>query len=153
MSKKFGAPPGKGVPIHLRYPETLSNWGTIVKPQTEYQQKLALGRILLPKGHLEARTKLDVTLHALCESVSWACVYCDRELTTRNATLDHVVPISRGGSKTDRGNMVACCAACNNEKGDRILDVEWVPPNMRVIPVDLPSFRVPQTGRFSVGRN
>lgn len=37
------------------------------------------------------------------------------------ATLDHVVPRSRGG-RLDAGNLVLACLACNNERGT--LDAE-----------------------------
>jgi hypothetical protein len=32
--------------------------------------------------------------------------------------LDHVVPVSRGGT-SDATNLVACCASCNARKGAR----------------------------------
>lgn len=43
-----------------------------------------------------------------------ACVYCG---TTKNLTLDHVIPRSRGG-KTDWTNLVTACKSCNSKKGD-----------------------------------
>ncbi|MEK6310429.1 MULTISPECIES: HNH endonuclease [Curtobacterium] len=42
------------------------------------------------------------------------CAYCDRHATT----IDHVQPKSRGGQDSWE-NLVACCLACNNTKGDR----------------------------------
>lgn len=42
------------------------------------------------------------------------CAYCDRHATT----IDHVMPKSRGGQDSWE-NLVACCLACNNLKGDR----------------------------------
>lgn len=49
---------------------------------------------------------------------NFQCQYCARELSTREATLDHVQPRSRGG-KTSWDNIVCCCAACNRKKGGR----------------------------------
>lgn len=44
------------------------------------------------------------------------CFYCRGSLRAREWSLDHVVPLARGGS--DRpSNLVACCARCNWEKG------------------------------------
>jgi 5-methylcytosine-specific restriction endonuclease McrA len=37
------------------------------------------------------------------------------------ATLDHVVPISKGGGITDLNNVVIACWPCNNKKGDNII--------------------------------
>jgi 5-methylcytosine-specific restriction endonuclease McrA len=44
------------------------------------------------------------------------CQYCGRELSSREATLDHVVPRSQGG-KTTWENIVCCCPPCNRKKG------------------------------------
>lgn len=41
------------------------------------------------------------------------------------ATLDHVVPLSRGGTD-DFGNLVAACRQCNHVKADLVLGVEWM---------------------------
>lgn len=44
------------------------------------------------------------------------CVYCGTALGLENATLDHVIPLSRGGSH-HLGNLVAACQPCNQRKG------------------------------------
>lgn len=36
----------------------------------------------------------------------------------RERTLDHVVPLSRGG-RDDLGNVVVACRSCNSRKGSR----------------------------------
>lgn len=46
------------------------------------------------------------------------CQYCGKH--SRDLTLDHVVPRSRGGQSTWE-NLVACCRACNGRKGSRLL--------------------------------
>lgn len=43
------------------------------------------------------------------------CHYCGRKVGAENLTLDHVVPVSRGGRST-RGNCVPCCRECNASK-------------------------------------
>lgn len=45
------------------------------------------------------------------------CVYCGVGLHFKNFTVDHVVPMSRGGSKRDPMNQAPCCKNCNNYKG------------------------------------
>ena len=54
------------------------------------------------------------------------CHYCHRNVGAANLTLDHVVPVARGGRST-RGNCVPCCRDCNAKKGaqttaEQILD-------------------------------
>jgi 5-methylcytosine-specific restriction endonuclease McrA len=47
------------------------------------------------------------------------CQYCGEVLPSSELTLDHVVPRSRGGASTWE-NLVACCHACNRQKGNQL---------------------------------
>jgi len=51
------------------------------------------------------------------------CHYCGRPTSPKKLTMDHVVPISRGGKST-KGNLVPCCKACNSAK-KQLLPMEW----------------------------
>src|SRR5713101_7356289 len=46
------------------------------------------------------------------------CQYCGKH--SRDLTLDHVIPRSRGGQSTWE-NLVASCKVCNGKKGSRLL--------------------------------
>jgi 5-methylcytosine-specific restriction endonuclease McrA len=45
------------------------------------------------------------------------CLYCETKLNDKNATADHIVPISDGGNNT-QVNLIVCCNDCNNERGN-----------------------------------
>ena len=51
------------------------------------------------------------------------CHYCGRSIAPKELTMDHVVPISRGG-KSSKANVVPCCKECNNAK-KQLLPIEW----------------------------
>jgi 5-methylcytosine-specific restriction endonuclease McrA len=51
------------------------------------------------------------------------CHYCGGAFPARELTMDHVVPLSRGG-RTARGNVVPCCKECNTRK-KHLLPMEW----------------------------
>lgn len=51
------------------------------------------------------------------------CYYCQGNVGRTNLTMDHVVPLSRGG-KSRKGNLVPACKACNNKK-KYLLPIEW----------------------------
>lgn len=51
------------------------------------------------------------------------CHYCGRQVGREALTMDHVVPLSRGG-KSKKGNIVAACKECNNKK-KYLLPIEW----------------------------
>jgi 5-methylcytosine-specific restriction endonuclease McrA len=43
------------------------------------------------------------------------CHYCEKKFKAFELTMDHVVPIARGGSSV-KGNVVPACRACNATK-------------------------------------
>lgn len=51
------------------------------------------------------------------------CHYCKQRFHPHDLTMDHVVPVIRGGRST-RGNVVPCCKECNSRK-TYLLPVEW----------------------------
>jgi 5-methylcytosine-specific restriction endonuclease McrA len=51
------------------------------------------------------------------------CHYCGRQIPSKALTMDHIVPIARGGRST-KGNVVPACKECNNTK-KQLLPVEW----------------------------
>jgi 8-oxo-dGTP pyrophosphatase MutT (NUDIX family) len=53
------------------------------------------------------------------------CHYCGADVGAAELTMDHIVPVIRGG-RSARGNLVAACKPCNTEK-KHALDFEWEP--------------------------
>lgn len=51
----------------------------------------------------------------------YRCQYCGKEDTGDNLTIDHIIPLSKGGRDTWT-NVVAACRYCNNLKGNRMLN-------------------------------
>lgn len=57
------------------------------------------------------------------------CWYCGRKFTTLGAqeedsfTIDHIIPLDKGGSRVDINNLVPACQACNYSKGNKRLEV------------------------------
>jgi 5-methylcytosine-specific restriction endonuclease McrA len=57
------------------------------------------------------------------------CFYCSHAFrdnpeknNRKRCTADHLVPICKGGAKTDEKNIVAACAKCNINKGNMSYD-------------------------------
>lgn len=46
---------------------------------------------------------------------SGICHYCGKKFPPEELTMDHIVPLSRGGRST-KGNIVPSCRNCNQEK-------------------------------------
>jgi 5-methylcytosine-specific restriction endonuclease McrA len=51
------------------------------------------------------------------------CYYCAIELKKSEVTMDHIVPIIRGGMTT-KSNVVIACRPCNQKKAN-LTPVEW----------------------------
>jgi 5-methylcytosine-specific restriction endonuclease McrA len=47
------------------------------------------------------------------------CQYCGKVFQQRELNLDHIIPISRGGTSCWE-NVVCACISCNTKKGDRL---------------------------------
>ena len=57
------------------------------------------------------------------KTASGKCYYCDSFVGIKELTMDHLVPLSRGGRST-KDNLVPCCKECNTKKRT-MLPVEW----------------------------
>ncbi|WP_319585530.1 HNH endonuclease signature motif containing protein [uncultured Desulfobulbus sp.] len=54
---------------------------------------------------------------------SGTCWYCGQKVGYHNLTMDHVIPLARGGRST-KDNLVPSCKECNTKKKSS-LPVEW----------------------------
>lgn len=48
----------------------------------------------------------------------YTCQYCSEQIPRNSLTVDHVIPISKGG-RTTWTNCVAACNPCNGRKGNK----------------------------------
>ena len=51
------------------------------------------------------------------------CYYCGQAVPPKKLTMDHIVPVARGGKST-KSNVVPACKECNNKK-KQLLPMEW----------------------------
>jgi CRISPR/Cas system Type II protein with McrA/HNH and RuvC-like nuclease domain len=77
----------------------------------------------VPKTRKELRAML-------AEKQRWKCAYCGEQMvkkkgSLRQYTLEHRIPVSRGGTTTFQ-NTIAVCRQCNKEKGATIPKDEGV---------------------------
>lgn len=66
--------------------------------------------------------RIPVTRRGVLRRDGHRCGYCGKSA----ATIDHILPRSRGG-RDSWENLVACCLRCNNLKGNRTpAEMNWV---------------------------
>lgn len=51
------------------------------------------------------------------------CHYCGRRSDPSELTMDHIIPLARGG-RSEKFNLVPCCKICNTKK-NQLLPWEW----------------------------
>jgi 5-methylcytosine-specific restriction enzyme A len=51
------------------------------------------------------------------------CHYCKKTVGLSELTMDHIVPLARGG-RSEKFNLVPCCKTCNTQK-KQLLPWEW----------------------------
>lgn len=63
--------------------------------------------------------------YEIMNSTDWTCFYCEEYIGNKNRkrTLDHIIPVSRGGPNT-KENLIPSCKRCNCSKNDKIGN-EW----------------------------
>jgi len=86
------------------------------------------------------------TRRGVLQRDNYTCAYCGIQpggsmqrgqlLTRQDFTIDHIVPVSRGGKNT-WGNTVCACPQCNQRKGSRMpheaqMTLRWEPKIPRV---------------------
>jgi len=61
---------------------------------------------------------------AIWNRANYICHWCFKKMTESEATVDHVIPRSYGGS-SDNSNLVASCKDCNQERGRKMQVVKY----------------------------
>jgi 5-methylcytosine-specific restriction endonuclease McrA len=67
----------------------------------------------------------QVDLRIVAERDGWRCHICGGQVTRKNWSLDHVIPVSRGGPHT-YANVALAHRSCNSSKGNRIRNAHVV---------------------------
>ena len=98
---------------------TLDEWAEFIR-QSDAPSILApeLGKVGVAL-HRKVRFEISgLTQQKVWVRDAFQCMYCRRPAGYKNVqlTIDHFVPLERGGANTDR-NYLSACKACNKRKG------------------------------------
>lgn len=55
------------------------------------------------------------------------CNWCSAELTMETATLEHIIPLAKGGLD-NKNNMALACAPCNHGRGSKMPELKEKQP-------------------------
>ena len=60
---------------------------------------------------------------SIYERDGYTCYKCGKLLTRWDATLDHILPVSRGGKNT-KDNLITCCLLCNSKRRNKEVELD-----------------------------
>jgi 5-methylcytosine-specific restriction endonuclease McrA len=80
------------------------------------------GRHRIPYGHAH----VGLTKHRLFARDRHVCAYCGGLFAESELTVEHIQPVSRGGTLTWT-NVVTACRSCNTRKGSRTPEEAGMP--------------------------
>jgi len=76
--------------------------------------------VIMLKTYLRRNTAVRFSKYNVFLRDEYECQYCHTEINNRTGTLDHVIPLSKGG-KTTWTNIVTACQPCNYRKANKSL--------------------------------
>ena len=75
--------------------------------------------VIMLKDYVKQKTQVRFSKYNVFLRDEYVCLYCEDSVTRNTATLDHVIPLSKGG-KTDWLNIVTACGKCNSIKANKM---------------------------------
>jgi len=87
----------------LKTEETMTDWIEIDRDEKHIAREKAKAKELRKSGWWKQQLAMGL------------CHYCGQKFPPEELTMDHIVPIVRGG-KSQKGNVVPACKECNNKK-------------------------------------
>ena len=106
---------------------TWADW-TAMKPQEgEETIKLVNGLLRFPTvikltryDRFPYQQRVQYNRRAIFQRDAYTCMYCGKKPGSKELSVDHVIPKSRGG-KSSWENVVVACTACNTRKANRLM--------------------------------
>ena len=75
--------------------------------------------VIILREYMKTKTTVRFSRANIHLRDSGQCQYCGTSVDRKVATLDHVLPVSKGG-KTTWENCVTACGPCNSHKSDKL---------------------------------
>ena len=134
IAQLYGRGPKMAVPSRahiLRQVKALQQKGCLRISDTNRDGTLY--EVVLPKSVPSVVEKLQIKAQPLVEEDfyndpakrtivyerdHWLCFYCGERVTQENVTLDHYLPVSKGGSNA-KDNLKTACLVCNSIKSGK----------------------------------
>jgi len=92
------------------------------------RQRIAIPKVIrYTKYDRIPKVTLRLSRKSIYERDKYTCYLCGEQFSEGKLSIDHVIPISRGG-RNDWNNMATCCKNCNWKKEDKLLSELGIKP-------------------------
>jgi 5-methylcytosine-specific restriction endonuclease McrA len=88
--------------------------------------KMKWPSVIARNSTLRYKNKVKLRKESLYYRDHGICVYCEKHITIKEFSVDHVFPRARGGTHS-WDNVVCACISCNIKKGHKLPSGEWKP--------------------------
>lgn len=114
---KSGEPGRDGTPYRVNLPEEIPACVEAMRQSTKAKES--------SESAIDEHKRLDFynvkeNRLRVFERDGYLCYKCGKQLTRFDATLDHLVPVSKGGDNS-YDNLSTCCLQCNSKRRNRDL--------------------------------
>ena len=101
-------------------------------PDTEFintvKQRFALPKVIKYTQYDKIpKVTFRLSRQSIYNRDNYTCYICGEEFSEGKLSIDHVIPLSRGGKNTFE-NMATCCKNCNYKKGSQTLSELHIKP-------------------------
>jgi 5-methylcytosine-specific restriction endonuclease McrA len=102
----------------LRWSRAQAAWRRFRRDTPAYRKVSKRRRVAL-STRAEWNRNRDTLAILVFQRDGYHCAWCDVELDNENWSIDHIIPISKGGTN-ELFNLQPMCRSCNSMKGDRV---------------------------------
>lgn len=110
--RKESEPNQKGTLYRVMIPEEIEVCRVLMQERQESDVKL-----VIPEKEVDYYNIRENRLQ-IYERDDYKCKYCGKQLTRFTATLDHIVPVAKGGENSYE-NLITACLSCNSQKNQK----------------------------------
>lgn len=83
-------------------------------------QVFAVPKVIQVKGVVPKKElKVQLSKRNVHKRDHNTCAYCNKKFKLTDLTLDHIVPLCKGGENRSWLNLISACYSCNGKKGGR----------------------------------
>lgn len=108
--------------------EPISYWEDWVHFSSGKIQLPSILKLVNPIKKINFKSYSNFNRNLIIKRDKSTCQYCQKILSHKQVTIDHIIPRSKGGV-SNFNNCVVCCFDCNKRKGNKMLEQS----NMKLI--------------------